>query len=125
MVQSQAAVMISSSGASLFQTYRRQQTGSAGASDQGGYGGAGRGGWVHVSDQRQIPEYGRIAEPENIFGSVEVEADGSFVDGHGRYQQSGTYRICTNDGILGLSDFMREKLVERLKLQEAAEKNKK
>lgn len=117
--------MISSSGASLFQTVRRQQTGSAGASDQGGHGSAGRGGWVHVSDLRRIPDFGRIAEPEDIFGSVEVDGNGQFVDGHGRFQPSGTYRICTNDGILGLTDFMRAKLVERLKVEETAEKNKK
>lgn len=122
-VQSQAAVMISSSGTSLFQTARRQRTGSAGASDQGGHGSAGRGGWVHVSDLRHVPEFGRIAEPEDIFGSVEVDGDGKFVDGHGRYQPSGTYRICTNDGILGLTDFMRERVVERLKVHEAAERN--
>ncbi|KIW89352.1 uncharacterized protein Z519_10206 [Cladophialophora bantiana CBS 173.52] len=123
-VQSQAAVMISSSGSSFFQTVRRQQTGSSGASDQGGHGSAGRGGWVHVSDQRHIPDFGRIAEPEDIFGSVEVDGRGKFVDGHGGYQPSGTYRVCTNDGILGLTDFMRRKLVERLKVQEAAERNK-
>ncbi|EXJ95772.1 hypothetical protein A1O1_00896 [Capronia coronata CBS 617.96] len=124
-VQSQAAVMISSSGTSLFQTARRQRTGSAGASDQGGHGSAGRGGWVHVSDSRRVPEFGRIAEPEDIFGSVEVDGAGRFVDGHGRYQPSGTYRICTNDGILGLTDFMRERVVERLRVEEAAERNKK
>jgi hypothetical protein len=78
-----------------------------------------------VADQRRIPDFGRIPDPEDIFGSVEVDGQGKFVDGHGGYQPSGTYRICTNDGILGLTDFMRQKLVERLKLQEAAEKNKK
>lgn len=124
MIQSQAAVMISSSGTNLFQAKRRQETGGFGASDQGGYGSAGRGGWVHVSDLRHIPDFGRIAEPEDIFGSVEVDGNGQFVEGTGRYQESGTYRICTNDGILGLSDFMRAKLVERLKLEEAAQKNK-
>ncbi|OCT47798.1 hypothetical protein CLCR_03690 [Cladophialophora carrionii] len=123
-VQSEAAVMISNSGASFFQTARRQQTGSAGASDQGGHGSGGRGGWVHVADQRRIPDFGRIPDPEDIFGSVEVDGQGQFVDGHGRYQPSGTYRICTNDGILGLTDFMRQKLVERLKLEEAGERNK-
>jgi len=122
MVQSQAAVMISSSGTNLFQAQRRQATGAFGASDQGGYGGAGRGGWVHVSDLRHIPDFGHIAEPEDIFGSVEVDGNGQFVDGTGRYQESGTYRICTNDGILGLSDFMRAKLVERLKSEEAVQK---
>lgn len=124
-VQSQAAVMISSSGASFLHASRRQQTGSFGASDQGGYGSGGRGGWVHVYDQRRSPDFGRIPDPEDIFGSIEVDGNGEFVDSHGRYEASGTYRIVTNDGILNLSDFMRERLVQRLKLHETAEKNKK
>ncbi|EXJ89872.1 hypothetical protein A1O3_02939 [Capronia epimyces CBS 606.96] len=118
-VQAQAAVMISASGTSLFQAARRQR------GDTNASASAARGGWVHVSDGRRAPEYGRIAEPEDIFGSVEVDGDGTFVDGHGRYQPSGTYRICTNDGILGLTEFMRDRLVQRLKVQESAEKNHK
>ena len=47
------------------------------------------------------------------------------MDGHGRYQASGTYRVVTRDGVLGLTDFMRGKLVERLKVEEANERNKK
>jgi hypothetical protein len=101
------------------------QSGNAagGASDQGGMGGAGRGGWIHVSDQRNPPDYGRIAWPEDIFGSVEIDARGEFVDGHGHYQASGTYRIVTREGILGLSPFLREKLTQRLRLEEAAARN--
>lgn len=34
---------------------------SGGASGQGGAGSAGRGGWIHISDGRRPPEYGRIA----------------------------------------------------------------
>jgi hypothetical protein len=78
-------------------------------------GGAGRGGWVHVSDTRKPPDFGRIADPEDIFGSVEVDGHGNFVGAGGNYQESGTYRICTNDGILGLTPYLREKLVEHLK----------
>jgi len=96
---------------------------AGGASDQGGMGGAGRGGWIHVSDARNPPDYGRIAWPEDIFGSVEVDGRGRFVDGHGHYQPSGTYRIITREGMLGLSPFLREKLVERLRLEESAIKN--
>lgn len=103
------------------------QAGNAagGASDQGGMGGAGRGGWIHLSDRRNPPDYGRIAWPEDIFGSVEVDERGKFVDGHGRYQPSGTYRIVTREGIFGLNPFLREKLVERLRIEEAAIKNDK
>lgn len=77
----------------------------------------GRGGWVHVSDQRNLPDYGRIAWPEDIFGSLEVDGQGNFVDRTGRYQSSGTYRMVTRDGILGLTPFLREMLVQRLKVE--------
>lgn len=120
-VISQARAMASTSGGNLGSI----QSGNAagGASHQGGMGGAGRGGWIHISDQRNPPDYGRIAWPEDIFGSVEVDGRGDFVDGHGHYQPSGTYRIVTREGILGLSPFLREKLVQRLRLEEASIKN--
>ncbi|KAL2216013.1 hypothetical protein M432DRAFT_625338 [Thermoascus aurantiacus ATCC 26904] len=92
---------------------------SGGASAQGGVGSGGRGGWIHVSDSRNPPEYGRTAWPEDIFGSLEVDANGDFVGENGNYQPSGTYRIVTRNGILGLSPFLREKLVERLRAQES------
>ena len=92
-------------------------------------GGAGRGGFVHVWDERRPPDFGRIPEPEDIFGSVEVDGEGRFVDGdgkegegkselRGRYQSSGTYRVVTKEGVFGLSAFLREKLVERLREEE-------
>ena len=92
--------------------------GAGGASAQGGMGGAGRGGHIHVYDLRHPPDFGRIPDPEDIFGSLEVDGEGNFVDGEGRWQGSGTYRIFTRDGILGLSDYLRERLVERLKEME-------
>lgn len=69
-----------------------------GASGQGGAGGGGMGGWVHLSDSRLPPDYGRIAWPEDIFGSLEVDAHGELLDG-GNYQPSGTYRIVTREGM--------------------------
>jgi hypothetical protein len=71
---------------------RRRRSGAdmtSGASGQGGAGSAGRGGWIHISDSRRPPEYGRIAWPEDIFGSLEVDGDGKFVGGTGNYQASG------------------------------------
>ncbi|KAL5359502.1 hypothetical protein BJX96DRAFT_58632 [Aspergillus floccosus] len=126
---SQAQVMVSTAGANLSsggvlltgaRGRRRQRSAdsSGGASGQGGAGSGGRGGWIHLSDNRRPPEYGRIAWPEDIFGSLEVDSDGSFVGENGNYQPSGTYRIITRDGILGLSAFLREKLVQRLREQE-------
>jgi len=112
--------MASSAGINL----GRPRSGSAGgASDQGGAGSGGRGGFIHVSDQRHPPDYGRIADPEDIFGSMEVDGHGDFVDGHGNYQPSGTYRMVTKEGILGLGPYLRQKLVERLKIEEANIKN--
>ncbi|KAH8434920.1 uncharacterized protein LDX57_012551 [Aspergillus melleus] len=124
---SQAQVMVSTAGANLSSggvlltggraRRRRGETAdsSGGASGQGGAGSAGRGGWIHLSDGRRPPEYGRIAWPEDIFGSLEVDGDGNFVGGNGNYQASGTYRIVTRDGFFGLSPFLREKLVQKLR----------
>lgn len=71
---------------------------------------------------RAPPDYGRIAWPEDIFGSLEVDGKGEFVAGaggvKGNWQASGSYRVITREGILGLSDFLRGKLVERLKEEE-------
>ncbi|KAI1738986.1 hypothetical protein F4680DRAFT_154307 [Xylaria scruposa] len=70
--------------------------GGGGASAQGGAGGAGVGGYVHLSDLRNPPDYGRIAFPEDIFGSIEVDGGGKIV---GEFEPSGTYRIITNEGM--------------------------
>lgn len=123
-VKGQAAAMASSSGATLMQVDRRTTTGSAGASAQAGAGSGGQGGFIHVSDNRHPPDFGRIAEPEDIFGSLEVDGNGAFTDGHGRFQESHTYRVCTRDGVLQLPDYLRSKLVERLRVEESAIKNK-
>lgn len=95
-----------------------------------------------MSDLRAPPDYGRIAWPEDIvsgvsasigrfkrltnaqFGSLEVDGTGNFVDGTGNWQSSGTYRVVTREGILGLTDFMRGKMVERLREEEAKMKTK-
>jgi hypothetical protein len=114
-VQSQAAVYGSPGG---FNLSAQPTDGSGGAMHQGGAGGAGHGGFVHISDERNPPDYGRIAWPEDIIGSVEVNGDGSFTDGSGRWQDSGTYRILTREGMLGLTDFMRARVVERLREME-------
>ena len=101
-------------------------SGAGPTASQGGAGGGGRGGWIHVSDARRPPDFGRIADPDDIFGSLEVDGRGEFVSGDGAplgaYQESGTYRVVTGDGILGLSDFLRERLVERLRELEKEER---
>ena len=117
-VISQAQAMASTSGSSLgsggafFPRQRQKRRGASygggggtggdgagGASSQGGAGGGGRGGYIHVYDERHPPDYGRIPDPEDIFGSLEVDGQGMFVDGHGRYQSSGSYRVITRHGL--------------------------
>jgi len=68
-----------------------------------------------VSDQRNPPDFGRVAWPEDIFGSLEIDGNAKFVDGDGRYQRSGTYRVVTREGVLGLSSYLRGKVVEKLR----------
>ncbi|KAL1867726.1 hypothetical protein Daus18300_006282 [Diaporthe australafricana] len=75
--------------------------GAGGASDQGGAGGGGAGG------------------PEDIFGSVQVDSNGII---EGNFQTSGTYRIVTNEGILGLSPFLTEKVIARLREEDKKER---
>lgn len=54
---------------------------------------------------------------------MEVDAAGNFVEGTegkmpGNWQDSGSYRIVTREGVFGLTDFLRGKLVEALKEEE-------
>lgn len=110
-VQAQAQVFVSTAGSQLgtggaiFNQRRsgRAQSfggdGAGGANSQGGVGGGGRGGFVHISDTRCPPDYGRIAWPEDIFGSLQVNANGELDGVDGGYQPSGTYRILTREGM--------------------------
>ncbi|TID26340.1 Sodium/potassium-transporting ATPase subunit [Venturia nashicola] len=102
-------------------SHKTNTTGAGPTATQGGAGSGGRGGFVHVSDTRHPPDFGRIADPEDIFGTVEVDGEGNFITNGGNYQDSGTYRIITREGILGLTPFLRDRLVERLKELEKEE----
>ncbi|CAN8106011.1 unnamed protein product [Discula destructiva] len=95
------------------------RAGAGASNNQGGAGGGGTGGWVHLSDRRNPPDFGRIAWPEDIFGSVQVDGNGEI---EGNFQPSGTYRVVTNDGILGLGPFLTGKLVERLHEEDKKER---
>lgn len=92
MLQSQAQAFAGPGGA----TIGGGGGGAGGASAQGGAGGAGVGGYVHLSDLRNPPDFGRIAWPEDILGSIEVDSHGNIV---GDFQPSGTYRLITNEGM--------------------------
>lgn len=95
IVKQQAAAFASPGGFNLG-TNKGSGDGAGGANHQAGMGGANKGGWIHVSDERNPPDWGRIAWPEDIFGSVEVDGDGKLI---GNWQDSGTYRIITREGM--------------------------
>lgn len=123
-VKQQAAVFASPGGFNLGGAGGRSSQGAGPSSAQGGAGGANKGGYIHVSDTRNPPDWGRIAWPEDIFGSLEVDGEGRFVGATGNYQASGTYRVVTREGILGIPSFLREKLVQRLRELEGQIKQK-
>lgn len=124
LVQADAQQMASPAGASLFgghlhNTRRaRCEGGAGGANYQGGSGGGGVGGWVHVYDQRGVPAFGRIADTEDIFGSL-------LVDGHGvilpdQWEPNRMYRLVSRNGVMRLSPHLREKVVQGLAAEAAA-----
>lgn len=89
----QASVFASPGGFNL----SGPSSGAGAANHQGGAGGAGHGGFIHISDLRNPPDFGRIAWPEDIIGSVEVDGNGRVNEG--TWQDSGTYRIVTREGM--------------------------
>ncbi|KAG0204030.1 hypothetical protein BGX28_003909 [Mortierella sp. GBA30] len=68
-------------------------------------------GWTHIADYRNPAPYGRIPLPEDIFGSVQI------VDGviqPSTYQRMPSHRIVSSNGLFQLSEYLHEKLVQRL-----------
>ncbi|KAF5507536.1 hypothetical protein CGCA056_v013248 [Colletotrichum aenigma] len=98
---------------------QKSKRGSRKVGGGGGAGGGGHGGYVHLSDSRNPPDFGRIAWPEDILGSVEVDQSGNII---GNLEPSGTYRIITNEGMLGLSPYLTDKLKERLRQEDEKDK---
>jgi hypothetical protein len=79
-------------------------------------------GFIHLSDSRCPPCFGRVADPQDILGSVEVDSEGQI---QGRMIESGTYRIMTNDGILGLSDYLIDILTDLVRNEDQKLRHKK
>ncbi|KAF8155932.1 hypothetical protein B0H34DRAFT_514537 [Crassisporium funariophilum] len=80
-------------------------------------------GWMHIHDQRNIPALGRIGDPDDIIGTVCVENSKIVPD---TYQPMPSYRICTSDGVLqltdGLSHHLHANLIRVTKEEEARSK---
>ncbi|CAK7900963.1 hypothetical protein CAAN1_06S01728 [[Candida] anglica] len=61
--------------------------------------------YMPIYDFRHTPNYGRIPEVDNIFGYVQVDAEGKIVPG--TYESNNLYRLCNGEsGIIKLSDFL-------------------
>ncbi|KAJ3317031.1 hypothetical protein HDU76_001409 [Blyttiomyces sp. JEL0837] len=69
-------------------------------------------GYLHVNDARVFAPWGRVNDPEDIFGSVLVK-DGVMVENS--YQRMPTHRPMSMNGLFQLSEFLQTKLVEQLK----------
>ncbi|EIW53324.1 uncharacterized protein TRAVEDRAFT_82544, partial [Trametes versicolor FP-101664 SS1] len=70
-----------------------------------------REGWMHIHGTRNLPALGRIGDPDDIIASVRVEDGEILAD---TYQPMPSYRLCTADGVLQLTDGLMARLVETL-----------
>lgn len=59
------------------------------------------GGFLHIADQRNPPEYARVPDPQDIFGLFEVDKDGNM----GGYEPCDSYRLVTREGVYVLLFF--------------------
>ncbi|KAI0634286.1 hypothetical protein C8Q77DRAFT_1055182 [Trametes polyzona] len=71
-----------------------------------------REGWMHIHDNRNIPALGRIGDPDDIIASVRVENGEILAE---TYQAMPSYRLCTSDGVLQLTEGLAARLVEVLR----------
>ncbi|KAF9051817.1 hypothetical protein BJ165DRAFT_1340226 [Panaeolus papilionaceus] len=81
-------------------------------------------GWMHINGmdhQRNIPALGRIGDPDDIIGSVLVRSGKIIPE---TYQAMPSYRICTQDGVLqlteGLAKHLHRTLVNLSRTEKAA-----
>ncbi|KAF9011891.1 hypothetical protein BDQ17DRAFT_1345063 [Cyathus striatus] len=68
-------------------------------------------GWMHIHDQRSVPVWGPIGDPEDIIASVLVQDSNIIPD---TYQPVPSYRLFTQDGMMQLTPSLRNKLHEAL-----------
>ncbi|KAI0372533.1 hypothetical protein BV20DRAFT_1034592 [Pilatotrama ljubarskyi] len=71
-----------------------------------------REGWMHIHDNRNVPALGRIGDPDDIIASVRVENGEILAE---TYQPMPSYRLCTSDGVIQLTEGLEARLVEVLR----------
>ncbi|KAI0088245.1 hypothetical protein BDY19DRAFT_891510 [Irpex rosettiformis] len=74
-------------------------------------------GWMHIHDDRNIPALGRIGDPDDIIASVRVEEGKILAE---TYQPMPSYRLCTADGVIKLTEGLFERLKQVLEERERA-----
>lgn len=64
-----------------------------------------------IYDLREVPNYARIPEIENIYGYIQVDSKGKMIPGS--YQENNMYRLCTGkSGLSKLSDYLHEEMIK-------------
>ncbi|KAI0772883.1 hypothetical protein BD413DRAFT_36346 [Trametes elegans] len=77
---------------------------------------ASRPAWI---DNRNIPALGRIGDPDDIIASVRVE-NGEVLSE--TYQPMPSYRLCTSDGVVQLTEGLAQRLLEVVKARVGEER---
>ncbi|KAI0767389.1 hypothetical protein C8Q74DRAFT_1203811 [Fomes fomentarius] len=79
-----------------------------------------REGWMHIHDDRNIPALGRIGDPDDIIASVRVENGEILAE---TYQPMPSYRLCTSDGVVQLTEGLAARLLEVLETRVREERH--
>ncbi|KAI0074935.1 hypothetical protein K474DRAFT_1709427 [Panus rudis PR-1116 ss-1] len=74
-------------------------------------------GWMHIHDERNPPPLGRIGDSDDILGTVLVENGEIKAE---TYQPMPSYRLCTADGIVRLTEGLAQRLKETLEREARA-----
>ncbi|KAK6359004.1 hypothetical protein TWF696_000176 [Orbilia brochopaga] len=90
--------------------------GAPSASERRG-GGGGVGGFHNIVDRRVAGDVGMrgVPEPQDMLGVVGVDGEGQVVEGPGGFEECESWRVVTGDGVGVLTEYLEQKLVERLK----------
>ncbi|KAI9226254.1 MAG: hypothetical protein DHS80DRAFT_8033, partial [Piptocephalis tieghemiana] len=68
-------------------------------------------GWLHIEDERNPPPWGRISDPDDILGSVEVR--GGKIQPE-TFQPMPSHRLVSSHGLFKLSEPLHQALMARL-----------
>jgi len=69
-------------------------------------------GWMNINDARNVPALGRVGDPDDLLGSVLIEGGNILAD---TYQPMPSYRLCTADGIITLTEGLHATLLAHLR----------